>query len=133
MILEGFYEVYLGSNPAGKIQITKQGLYSRIVCRCIVPQDVVYRLYAAGNGKRENLGVVIPDGEGYLLERSIVSKRLEGCTQFLLSARSDREVGKFVPIYPEEPFSYIGQLENTFLEIQNGQPGIRLMENPGAV
>ena len=130
--MEGYYEVYLGNDPAGKVQIQKQGLYYRIICRCIVPKDMVYRLYAVSNQERKNLGVVIPEGDGYILERRIPVKQLSGYTRFMLSARSEMDTGKFIPIYPEEPFSYIVQLENAFLEIQDSQLGVWVREKTGA-
>ena len=36
--------------------------------------------------------------------------------------------GKFVPVYPEEPFAYMSRLKGAFLEIRNGQMGINLPE-----
>ena len=133
LYVEGFYEVTLGNNPAGKVQISKQGLYCRVVCHCIVPKDMVYRLYAAVGEKRGNLGVVVPNDSGYLLDRKIPAKQLEGCSGFLLSAKSEKETGQFIPIHPSEPFSYIRDLESAFMEIQDGKIGIRLKENSGAV
>lgn len=130
--LDGFYDVLLGGQPAGKVQIESYGLYYRITCRCQIPENMIYRLYAVTEGKRENLGVVAPEGDGYCLIRKIPAKRLEKCTGFILSARSEADTGKFVPIYPEEPFSYIMHLETAFLDIRNGQVGACWKQNPGA-
>ena len=130
--MEYHYEVYMGSDAVGKVNIIKQGLYYRVLCRCIVPSDTVYRLYAITETGREKLGVLIPDGDGVLLDRKIPVKRLQEFSRFILSSRSDEDKGRFVPIYPEEPFSYIGQLENAFLEIQNGQVGVCIKDSSGA-
>lgn len=153
LYLEGSFEVCLDSHPAGKVEIIRQGLYCRVVCRCHVPLDTVYRLYGVSEKGEENLGVVMPEGDGFLLDRRLPAKRLEGCTRFLLSDGSEAEpmpepeektketaeeaageeaqTGTFVPICPEEPFSYLHQLESAYLEEQNGQIGAHIQENPG--
>ena len=130
--LVGSYAVYLGDKTAGKLQIEKEGLYYRLTCRCVVPDDLVYRLFAVTDQRRENLGVVLPENGGYVLQRKIPAKRLQPGCRFLLSARGETNTGTFVPVYPEEPFSYISRLETAFLEVRNGQTGLCWKENPGA-
>ena len=76
--MEGCYEVYLGNQSAGKVQLIRQGLYYRVICRCRVPGDQVFRLYAVQGNRRENLGVVIPDGDGFSLDKKIPAKNLAG-------------------------------------------------------
>ena len=153
--MEMEYEVYLENHIAGKVQLTKQGLYYRVLCHCSLPQNVVYRLYGICGEMQENIGVLMPDGDGFLLDRKIPAKRLTGCTKFLLSDGSEPEkevtaepesepeaeitddtgsdTGTFVPIHPEEPFAYLHKLESAFYEEQNGQIGARIQENPGTV
>ena len=131
--LVGCYEVFLGDKPAGKLQITREGLYYRLTCHCQVPKDMIYRLFAVSDTGRENLGVVVPEADGYILEKRIPVKKLQKSTCFLLSPRTEKEAGKFVPVYPEEPFSYISQLETAFLEVRSDQPGICWKKEPGAL
>ena len=130
--MEGSYGVYLGDTQVGKLQIIQEGLYYRLICRCQVPENMVYRLFAVTESGRENLGVVVPEGDGCVLQRKIPATRLQKGSRFLLSARGEEECGKFVPVYPEEPFSYIAQLGNAFLEVRNGQPGLCWKDKPGA-
>lgn len=130
--MEGFYEVTLNNTVAGKVQLDREGLYYKIQCRCVVPSDVVYRLQAIWDQGRENIGVVVPDGDGFALNRRIPVKNLPDGAVFQLSSSVDERKGKFVPISPEEPFSYIDQLQNAFLEIQDGTIGIRLEKESGA-
>ena len=132
--MEGIYEVYLGNEMAGKVQILRQGLYCRVICRCRISGEQIYRLFAVCGGRRESLGVVVPEGDGFLLDKMIPAKRLgEGPLRFLLSAGAGELAGKFIPISPEEPFLYIERLKSAFLESENGKIGIRIQENPEAV
>lgn len=118
------YGVYFGAEQAGKVQVFREGLYYRFVCRCRLSGDVVCRLAVRCGDKQENLGVVIPQGDGFGLDKKIPVKHLgEGPMEFFLAPKHDAVKGKFVPIYPEEPFSYIARLKDAFLESRNGQIG----------
>jgi len=128
--LDGFYEVTFGNTVVGKCEVRSQGLYCRIICRYRIPGDPICHLYAVTEAGRENLGVPVPEGDGFLLDRKIPVKRIgQGDIRFALSAGAGTLTGTFVPIRPEEPFLYIERLQNAFLELSQGQVGIRI-QNP---
>lgn len=132
--MEGCYEVYLGNAAVGKVQLLRQGLYFRVICRCTIPSDRVFRLFAQMGDRQENLGVVVPEGDGFLLDRKIPAKRFTGETlRFLLSSGGGERTGRFVPICPEEPFQYIDRLKTAFLESEHGKVGIRIEDSPETV
>ena len=132
--MEEIYAVCFAYKPVGKVQLMQQGLYYRILCRCRIPLDQVCRLYAVSEGRKENLGVVVPEGDGFFLDRKIPAKRLgTGKLQFVLSTGGGTKCGTFVPIKPEEPFLYIDRLKTAFLQSENGKIGIRIEESPEAV
>ena len=123
----GNYEVFFGNQQAGKVQVTRQGLYYRFVCRCKLTGDVVCRLYVSCGGQRENLGVVVPVGEGFGLDtRQSVKRFRAGEPSFSLVPKNEMASGQFVPIVPEEPFAYIERLKTSFLVKKYGQMGILL-------
>ena len=131
--MENCYEVYFGREAAGKVQLLQQGLYYRVICRCIVPGNQVYRLIALVGDKRESIGVMVPEGDGFILDKKIPAKRLEGGRlRFLASSGGAGVDGSFVPICPEEPFQYIDRLKNAFLESEQGKIGIRTAKRPEA-
>ena len=133
--LEDCYEVYYGKRPAGKVRIIRDGLYCRVICRCQLPEDQVFRLYAVWEDHRENLGIPVPEGDGFVLDKRIPAKRISrGDVQFMLASavEADRR-GQFVPIRPEEPFLYIERLNTAFLDSEHGKIGIRIQQNPEAV
>ena len=123
----GNYEVFFGNQQAGKVQVTRQGLYYRFVCRCKLTGDMVCRLYVSCGGQRENLGVVVPVGEGFGLDtRQSVKRFRAGEPSFSLVTKTEMASGQFVPIVPEEPFAYIERLKTSFLVKKYGQIGILL-------
>ena len=119
------YGVYFGDKSVGKAQVTEQGLYYHVVCRCSLSGEVMYRLEVSCGEKRENLGVLVPGENGFGLDtRFPISRVGRGVLSFRLLPRHDPLQGRlFVPITPEEPFAYLSRLKDAFLEIQEGKKG----------
>ena len=130
--MTGDYEVFFGNQPVGRVQVLRQGLYYRFVCRCKLTGDVVCRLYVSCGGQLENLGVVVPEREGFGLDtRQSVKRFRAGEPSFSLVPKNEMASGQFVPIVPEEPFAYIERLKTSFLVKKYGQMGILLEDqNP---
>ncbi|MDO5400195.1 MAG: hypothetical protein Q4F17_04335 [Eubacteriales bacterium] len=125
--MEGSYGVYFGSDQVGKVQVLRQGLYYAFHCRCRLTGSVVCRLEVRWRDGRENLGVLVPMDGGFGLDTRVPIKRLKGEEpRFLIIPRHDRPTGTFVPISPEEPFSYLERLKDGYLVKKNGQIGIML-------
>lgn len=125
--MEGTYGVCFGDQPVGKVQVLRQGLYYRFICRCQLSGDVVCRLSVACGDRQESLGVVVPMDGGFGLDTLLPAKRLgQGEPEFSLRPKHDLPSGKFVPICPEEPFAYIERLKESFLVRRGEQVGIVL-------
>lgn len=127
--MEGNYGVYLANRLCGKVQVQRQGLYYRFVCRCSLSGNVVCRLKICFFDREQNIGVLIPMDDGFGLTTKIPVKRFSGKpVRFCVAPEQIREALTFVPIYPEEPFAYLERLKNAFLDVKNGQPGAMISE-----
>lgn len=125
--MEQWYPVLLGKAQAGKVCVERQGLYYRFCCRCNLTGTGIYRLYVRCGGVSQSLGVVIPTEGGFGLETKVPVKRIgEKTMEFTLLLKPGETGGRFIPIYPEEPFAYISRLKDGFLARQNGQLGLQL-------
>lgn len=125
----GTYEIMQGDRPVGQVCVEKQGLYYRFSCRCNLKGEGMRRLTVSCGGEREDLGVLVPLDGQFGIEKKIPCKRFpEGTPEFLICSKQERQQGKFVPVYPEEPFAYIRRLEKAFLTHQAGQLGIVIQE-----
>ena len=63
------------------------------------------------------------------LEKRIPVKRLgEGKPEFFLMSKENAKRKKFVPVYPEEPFSYMARLKDAYLARREGQSGLMIRE-----
>lgn len=126
-VLEKSYGVSFGKQQVGKVLVYQQGLYYHFCCRCRLSGQVMYRLAVSCGEKQENLGVLVPMGDGFGLETKLPVKRLgQGELEFQLVSQYEQRQDRFVPISPEEPFAYISRLKTAYLARKNGRIGIML-------
>ena len=64
--------------PVGKAEVIRQGLYYRISCRYRLPSGEVNRLIAKWPGGWENIGIPVPEGDGFYLFKKLPVKKLPG-------------------------------------------------------
>lgn len=115
--MDGTYGIYIGNDQIGTAHVERQGLYYCFTCRCQLHSSVIYKVTVSCDGHQENLGVLIPQGEGYGLTKKVPVKALgQGRPEFWVSPTYTAPEGIHVDIYPEEPFRYIARLEQAYLE-----------------
>ena len=125
----GTFEIKQGTGTIGKVTVERQGLYYRIACRCSLTGEVMHHLVVSSGERREDLGTLVPVDGAFGLEKRIPVKKLgEGEPEFHLLPKHSSPDGKFIPVYPEEPFSYLSRLKDAYLETRNGQLGIIIRE-----
>lgn len=123
------YDILLGQDPVGKAEVCIEGLYYRFRCRCELSGQVMYRLVVLCGGKQENLGVLIPVGDSFGLETKLAVKRLgKGKLEFRLLPKHTHLDGRFVPLTPDEPFSYISRVRTAYLARKDGKIGVVIQE-----
>lgn len=153
------YAVMYRGEQVGKLQMQKQGLYCRMQCRCQLPGDDIYRLKMLQGKESIHIGVLVPEGDGFLLDKRIPAKRIPaGELHFVVrgsrepeepeekpeekpeqiqeqtqeqTQESIPEEQEFVPICEEEPFPALEQVRDSILAWQDGQPGIFLQKDIG--
>ena len=125
----GTYEIRRGTERVGWATVEKQGLYYRICCRCSIGGEGMRRIVMTCGKIREDLGICVPVNGEFGMETKIPCKRFGKETpEFSLLPKYPGVQGKFVPVYPDEPFAYMTRLKGAFLEVRDGQPGIVITE-----
>ena len=153
------YAVMYRGEQVGKLQMQKQGLYCRMQCRCQLPGDDIYRLKMLQGKESIHIGVLVPEGDGFLLDKRIPAKRIPaGELHFVVQGSGEPEEPEekpeekpeqiqeqtqeqtqesipeeqeFVPICEEEPFPALEQVRDSILAWQDGQPGIYVQKDNG--
>ncbi len=121
------YDIFLGSEKIGKAEVRRKGLYYQFRCCCDLTGAVVCRIKVRCGQKVENLGVPVPGGDAFYLEKQLpVSRFTEGEFSFFIEPRHPPAQDKWVPLKPDEPFSYLKDLKNAVLETRDGVIGLRI-------
>lgn len=124
------YEIMLGDKSVGKAGVSREGLYYRIRCRCTLNGDRLCRVLARCADREESLGILVPQDGSFCLETRIPVKKIGvGKLSFSLVPKHRSMEGIFVPLCPEEPFRYISQLKDAYLERRNGNVGILIRKD----
>ena len=125
----GTYEIRRGNEIVGTATVAKQGLYYHICCRCRVSGEGMRRIVIICGKTRHDLGICVPMEDGFGVDKKIPCKRfVTGEPEFLLLPKYPGVQGKFVPVYPDEPFAYMTRLKDAYLQVRDGQPGIVIAE-----
>ena len=72
------YDVLLGNDTVGSAEIREVDLYCRVQCICKLPSSQIYRILMVGTTGELLLGVCVPNGDEWILERKIPAKKLPG-------------------------------------------------------
>lgn len=123
------YEICLGKEVVGHAYVSRQGLYYCFRCSCELQSEIICRVTVSCGGHHENLGILVPEGNRYKLTKKIPVKRLgQGIFQFQITPKHQKTYGKYISVYPEEPFRYIQKLQNAYLQHRGGSTGIVIQE-----
>ena len=114
----------MGSERVGSACVTKEGLYYRISCRCLLSGSVPCVVKVTGD-REMDLGLCVPLCGGFGVETRIPIKRVgEGTLNFRVLPKHRIRTEQFVPVSAEEPFRYITRLKDAYLVRRNGQMGL---------
>lgn len=125
--------VYLDERIIGTAQLVSCGLYRRFICRCELPPGRMYRLWVMGIGDPVNVGILIPEGERYMLDKKIPEKRIAtGAIRLTVLPADQQASNDFVTLNPDQPFEPLDQLETAVLGWKNGEIGIFINKSEDA-
>ena len=128
--MEGNYQILMGGKEIGTAKVTRDGLYYVFDCCCDLSGEVICRLMVTCGTENHNLGIPVPERGAFSLRTRLPVKQLgEGQLRFWVQPNHRSVEGWFVPISPDEPFAYLSRLQDAFLEIREGVPGVVIL-NP---
>lgn len=123
--MDGIYDIFRAGEKIGKAQVRREGLYYRFRCSCALTGEVIYRLTATCGGKTENLGIPIPDGDSFRLEKKLpVSRFSQGELVIQAVPGNPDRAGFFAPVHPDEPFRYLQMLQTARMEQRGSEIGL---------
>lgn len=125
------YPILYNNMPVGFAEIAKEGLYYRFSCKCKLPGSAVYRVIVSNENAIRNLGVCVPDKEGFVLKTRVPKKYFTGKNfLFSIDCKTEEKQEKAIPVFTGMAFAYLDQLEAAQLKIVNGQPSVVINPTP---
>lgn len=125
------FDVTYHGNIVGSVCTTREGLYTRFQCTCHLPDNEIYRLLMTCGEGEQDLGVLIPDGQQFAVNKRLQNKYItnkEMAFQIIPSSRQNNE--KVFSISSDKPFDHIPMLEYARLSKQNGSYQIMITDQP---
>lgn len=119
------YELSAHGKAVGRVEVVKSGLYYSFRCVCDEDCRGICRISVVCDGKRENLGVCVPEDGKLMLRCKLPVKRFSG-DDLRFELIDGKAEYAFVPIDPEKPFPYIEKLGAARFCRKNGQTGLEL-------
>ena len=127
--MEGTYEVLRGGQAIGSVEVTRQGLYYHICCRCRLSGEVMFRLWMCFEEDRQDLGILTPmDGCFGLKTRLPVKKAGQGSPKFQLRPNRQALSEPLSGLDPKLAVPFLTRLEKSYLARENGQICIAFKE-----
>ena len=123
--MQGRYPITWNGKTIGQVQILLKGLYCHFYGECSYNETAVCRLMMRCDAWVEKLGIMVPEGNLFVLKKQIPAKKIpdEKLEFFILSELEGQEAGIFVPISSEEPFEYLTNMKNAVFENRDGVIG----------
>ena len=119
----GLYDIVMNESKVGYAEVSKEGLYYRIFCSCLPPEQGMHRVKVSDGSMTRDLGICVPEGGRFTLTARVPIKYLkENELSFVLCGEKDTVVS--VPVADKEPFSNLEELEAAHLNTANGQTEI---------
>ena len=121
------YDVFLSGEKVGVIAVRKNGLFYGFDCKCTLRKTAIYTVIACCGDRNVNLGVLIPNGDVFCLQKQIPVKKLgEGNWSFSVEEKNKQNTMTFYAVDENKPFRHIDKLVNAYWDCQNGQIGIKV-------
>ena len=119
------FDIYLDGRVVGTAYVNREGLYYKFRCSCMFGEKGIYKLIVRCGQQKESLGICLPQGESFGLEKRVPVKRLgEGTMQFTAVSQNAGSPERFVPLQEETPFEWISKLKKARFEIREGIMGL---------
>ncbi len=119
------YDVTCGENVVGRVNVTKEGLYTRFQCICNLPDDGVYRALMICGNQKTDLGICVPNQSQFAVNKRLQSKCIpDGEMAFVIVPASQTDSRRFIPVSSGMPFDCISALAHARLCNRNGSYGI---------
>lgn len=124
--MDRYYDVYLDNRIIGSVTTAQQGLFCYLSCRCSLPDDKMYKLFAQIKEEILDFGLLYPINDSFGINTKAPLRKLgQGSIRFFVSPKDGIEV--CVPLNSPSAFPHLSQLEQCRFIMKNGKPYMRII------
>lgn len=122
-------DVYDKKSIIGKVDISQEGLYYRVKCRCHLPKEKQYVFCLATEKEELSLGICIPVSEEFGINTRFPQKKLPGTViKAFIRPKEQEKTRVFIPLEVGKPFPDIRQLMKYRIGLEAGQIGVYIRD-----
>lgn len=115
------FDIIYNNIVVGSAEIKREGLYNKIHCTCILPDDRIHRITVSDGITVRDLGICVPSGSKFTLTARVPIKCLQS-EELSFSLVAHGRTG--MPVSDGAPFDRLDKLEAARLVLTDGQPEI---------
>lgn len=101
------YDVLYNNKVVGNVVTKNEGLYVDFACKCDLPLNAIYRLYAIYGDVKMKLGVCMPEGAIHVLSKKLPRVYLLDCVPTFYIESDKEDALHYYSIKSELPFDHI--------------------------
>ena len=121
------FPITYNGEPTGTMNVTREGLYYRFQGQCTFSKNVYYRIIAEYLGGTKDLGLCVPTGNSFMLQKKIAIKQIPQ-DNWSFYATDGNSTPHFIGVKDDQPFIYLSSLEYALLSAENGGYGLRITD-----
>ena len=121
------FPITYNGEPAGTMNVTKEGLYYQFQGQCSFRKNDYYRIIAKYPGGTKDLGLCVPIGNSFLLQKRVSAKEIP-YDNWSFYATDSSSTPRFIGVKDDQPFLYLSSLEYAVFSAENGGCGLRITD-----
>lgn len=121
-VLDKTYPVYLDKEQVGNINLRKIGLYYNVDCKCSLPGNRIFRLFAQCGDWKCKIGIPAPEGTCYALRTNVRFGEVPvDDLRFFVATDEVHSDQQRILICEDKPCFHMDQLEDMVYDNYNGK------------
>ena len=121
------FDVFFQDKKVGDVFVTTEGLYRRIRCKCNLPDDSIWRLYALTDDNKTDIGICVPNEDFVINKRISLSRLSNEILGFIIESNAKHNHCQSYLVSDDMPFPAITQLGQARFLTKNGKAMIVLV------
>lgn len=119
-----YYDIFMENAVIGTATVQECGLFTHFECVCKPKKKEVLRIVAVYDDRNIDLGICVVEGESFVTNLKIPSKRLGiGVPKFYAKSKQ-RDVADFAPLSMECNFLQLNKIETARFVVKDGVAGL---------